>query len=173
MSSPFDRPRSKRGDNNRRKALASLISFVSDDEQGQAGGKPLLTDVGREFVQELIDRIRAGGDGPLTAADIMIRPQWDEDEGCLSLGRYLLKKYRKKSSAQVKLLTAFESAHWPMEPIANPLQPELGDTPDDLRDRLHNTVKNLNKELPARTIRFWVEGDQVGWRYSPPPNQKR
>jgi hypothetical protein len=146
-----------RGD---RDPAASFFRLLAADDRGQAAGGPLLTGAGRVFVQGLINQARADADA---TADETDRPRWDGRGSTLYRGWRRLKTFRKRGSRQAVLLAAFEAAGWPAGPIANPLPPEPGDSPEEHRGRLHNTVKNLNRELPPDTIRFREDGERVWW----------
>jgi hypothetical protein len=107
--------------------------------------------------------LSASGRAPVAAG-----PRWDVSGPCLYLDGQPIKKFRKRVGWHVVLFAAFESLGWPAEPIPQPLPKQDGDTPDDLRERLHNLIQYLNRELPPGTIRFWTDGARVGWTRCPP-----
>lgn len=86
-------------------------------------------------------------------------PAWDS--GCKTLrwrGAVVLRLLRE-APARSAVLGAFEAARWP-DRINDPLPADI-----DSAQRLRDTVKNLNRSLPAGTIRFHTDGRGRGVRW--------
>lgn len=90
-----------------------------------------------------------------------IRPRWDGAR--LWWVGQPIRSFDRLPTRQAPLLAAFELRGWPVEPIPDPFPPQPDDGPEDARRRLRVTVQNLNRELPAGTIRFRDNGTQVWW----------
>jgi hypothetical protein len=81
----------------------------------------------------------------------------------------MLKEFHQPAPAQVAVLTAFQTRGWAAGHITDPIPRDPSDTPEEIRNRLHETVKNLNRGLPAGTIRFRTAGGAgLWWKYAPP-----
>jgi hypothetical protein len=107
------------------------------------------------------------GKPPAAAEDLYPLPSWDADGRRLWLGERLLKQFRQPAPNQTRLLDVFEEYGWVNPHIDDPLPPRNGETEDDGKRRLHETLKNLNRKLPAGTIRFRGDGTGQGinWEY--------
>jgi len=83
-------------------------------------------------------------------------PVWDPASHALRVGGQLVKQFKLPSPNQETILTAFQEEGWP-EQIDDPLPPK----PDlDSRDRLHNTIKALNRNQKRRLLQ--IKGDGTG-----------
>jgi hypothetical protein len=86
-------------------------------------------------------------------------PRWDEDGRTLFLGDRVLKKYNHSPAPnQIDVIEAFQRAGWPVavdDPFCNP-------------KKLNQTIADLNKHIPAGTIRFRQDGtgERVVWEYA-------
>jgi len=147
-------------------ALVSAYSaLLADHDRSTAGGTPLLTEAGAAHVRRLIRAARAGRPRPAAAPPL---PHWDAVRRQLWLGPQLLKEFRQPAPAQVAVLAAFEARGWAAGHAPDPIPREPGETADEVRHRLHDTVKNLNRGLPAGTIRFRADGGTgLWWEYAP------
>jgi hypothetical protein len=78
-----------------------------------------------------------------------------------------LKEFRQRSPNQVRILDVFQEQGWCGAHIDDPLPQGAGDTEEDAKRRLHDTIKNLNRGLPSGTIRFQGDGTGQGiaWVY--------
>jgi hypothetical protein len=75
----------------------------------------------------------------------------------------VVKELLRDAPTQEAILAAFEAAGWPGR-IADPL-PE--DRAVDAKQRLRDTVKNLQRGVAPRTIRFRADGRGRGVRWEP------
>jgi hypothetical protein len=81
-------------------------------------------------------------------------PRWDQQTRTLELDGVSIKTYRKHPAAnQEELLTAFEAQGWSGQ-VVNPWPTRPATLPQ--------TVKDLNSSLPAKTIRFVMDGTGEG-----------
>jgi hypothetical protein len=91
-------------------------------------------------------------------------PVWDPGVGELSFHGRLVKRFRRAASNQRVVLDALQRQGWP-EQLGDPLPPpDEGDV--NVKQRLHDTIKNLNRDQEARCLRFYGtdSGRAVGWR---------
>jgi hypothetical protein len=91
-------------------------------------------------------------------------PAWDERLGELRYLGVLVKRLRKAASNQWALLSAFEREGWPGQ-LGNPL-PQLTQGGVKQKQRLHDAIKNLNRDHEVLLLRFYGAGSGrgVGWR---------
>jgi hypothetical protein len=82
------------------------------------------------------------------------RPCWDGERRVLWWRGRVVKELRREAPGQEPVLAAFEARGWP-ERVDDPLEDEVGVDP---KQRLRDTVKNLNRGLPRATIRFHTDG---------------
>ena len=94
--------------------------------------------------------------------DCVIVPQWDSGRRELRWASQLVKCYRLPAPNQEVILAAFEEEGWPPR-IDDPLPCQFDQDP---KQRLHDTIKNLNRHQVHRLLVF--EGDGTGegvqWR---------
>ena len=119
-------------------------------------GVPLLTDAGVRFVQALRQHA-----GPAL-------PDWDPDRRQLRLRGRVLKEFRQPAPNQITVLSAFQAGGWARR-IADPLPPFFGNDSSAAQQRLHETIKNLNRGLPPGTVRFRGDGSGRGVLWEPRP----
>jgi hypothetical protein len=87
------------------------------------------------------------------------RPRWDPNTRTLYLGARLIKRYNRGSAPnQIDIIEAFENARW-----ASAVDDPFGDS-----KKLNQTLRDLNRTLPAGTIRFRQDGtgEAVCWEYA-------
>jgi hypothetical protein len=106
------------------------------------------------------------GKGPVLLprrADRPEAPQWDA--GCRELrwGAMLVKCFREPALNQELILAAFEEEGWPAH-IDDPLP---SDGYCDPKQRLHDTIKRLNRHQVNHLIRFRGDGCGCGVRWEP------
>jgi hypothetical protein len=91
-------------------------------------------------------------------------PVWDTSAGELRYLDQLVKGFRKAISNQRAVLDAFQRLGWPEE-LEDPLPPPEGGV-IHARERLQDTVKNLNRGHHRRLLRFYGtgRGRVVGWK---------
>jgi hypothetical protein len=141
---------------------ASLVRLLAEDDRRRAGGHPLLTTDGLAYVQGELAAARGEPSGSARPTGLpRSGPHWDEVRRQLRLRGVLLKEFHRLAPAQTAILAAFERLGWPHGPIPDPLPPDRADSPADTRRHLQETVKNLNRGLPAEVLHFREEGGLV------------
>lgn len=88
-------------------------------------------------------------------------PAWDTESRRLSFRGVLVKKLRSDAENQLIVLNALRKAGWPPW-IANPLPP---DDDVDVRERIYNTVKRLNRQRYP-LLGFFADGSGTGIRWA-------
>lgn len=86
-------------------------------------------------------------------------PHWDGRKYDLWAGPNLVKRFRRRAPNQMRVLDAFERNGWP-EMIDDPLPEDRYDV--DPKQRLHNTIKDLNRSLRETVIHFCGDGTGTG-----------
>jgi hypothetical protein len=87
------------------------------------------------------------------------RPRWDEETRTLYLGDKEIKTYnRGPAKNQIDVIEAFHRADWR----------RAVDSPFKDPDKLGQTLRDLKKSLPERTLRFRADGTGEGiiWEYA-------
>ena len=159
----------------RRTQLSARVRAYEDllqaHEHAHADGRPLLTEAGVCYIrQRLLPSAAASerntSNGPAPRRNHFL-PFWDSKGRRLWLGGKLLKEFRQPAPNQTMLLDVFQEQGWTEAHIDDPLPPEPGEREEDVKRRLHETIKNLNRALPAGTIRFRGDGtgQGVAWVY--------
>jgi hypothetical protein len=153
---------------------AVFAELLQADAETRANRRPLLTAEGILYIRDRLSRNAKSRRIPV-AADPRLGPVrtpfpvpfWDAGSRCLWLGDRLLKQFRQPAPNQTRLLAVFQEQGWAGRHIDDPLLLLAGETEADAKRRLHETVKNLNRALPAGTI--WFRGDGTGqgatWEY--------
>jgi hypothetical protein len=77
------------------------------------------------------------------------------------VGRQVVKEFKLHSPNQVTILTAFEEEGWPLK-IDDPLSPH---SEIDAKQRLHDTIKSLNRNQKCQLLRFRGDGTGQGVRW--------
>ena len=98
---------------------------------------------------------------PSTTALVRPTPRWDRDRHELRVGGELVKQFKLPSPNQEMILMALEEESWPPR-IDDPLPPSQK---LDAKQRLHDTIKNLNRNQKHRLIRFMGDGTGQGVRW--------
>lgn len=88
-------------------------------------------------------------------------PVWNRQSGELTLDGVLIKRFRRRATAQFEILDAFQAAGWPTEigdPIACAATIEVSDVARD-------AIKSLNKNMRVKLLRFGVcqQGQRLYW----------
>ena len=91
------------------------------------------------------------------------RPARDAGRGELRYGDRLVKHYRQPADNQILILDAFDAEDWPAR-IDNPLLAADG---IDSKQRLHDTIKALNRHQKFRALRFRGDGTGQGVVWEP------
>ncbi|HEX4148421.1 MAG TPA: hypothetical protein VHY20_05515 [Pirellulales bacterium] len=100
----------------------------------------------------------------LPAADgqnVRLVPHWDRDRHELRLGSHVVKQFKLLSPNQEIILTVFDEENWPAR-IDDPLPPSKR---VNSKQRLHDTIKNLNRKQKNRLVRFLGDGTGQGVRW--------
>jgi hypothetical protein len=138
-------------------------------------GDPLLTRAGLRYFLALSFAARQAVTIPAVGATLNGKkkgktrlPRWDAETRTLWVGDDALKVFRQPAANQTALLAAIEARGWAFGHVSNPLPRERGETEAEVQERLHETIKNLNRGMPPRTIRFRGDGSGHGvwWEYS-------
>jgi hypothetical protein len=85
-------------------------------------------------------------------------PRWDAACPELHWGPMLVKRFRLPALNQELILSAFEEEGWPPhidDPLPNPFQ-------HDPKQRLHDTIKRLNRHQVNQLVRFRADGSGCG-----------
>lgn len=90
-------------------------------------------------------------------------PTWDARRGELRWGEAVVKRFRRSAPNQTTILAAFEEEGWPAL-IDDPLP---GDYSVNPKQRLHDTIKCLNRFMIQRVIHFVGDGSGEGVRWKP------
>jgi hypothetical protein len=127
-----------------------------------------LTDRGHAFASEFLASLLFGSQDDFnTAWDMLLAggvlPSFDTDERILHWGAHVLKHFRQPAGNQTLILTALEELGWPAW-TDDPL-PRVSGT--DSKERLHDTIKNLNRHQMPYLVHFKGDGTgtQIGWEY--------
>jgi hypothetical protein len=144
---------------------AVSVQLLDADERSRRAGLPLLTPIGRRYLVHLSEtgmgRVESSGTlDPECGASL---PHWDRDTRQLWLGSLLVKVFRQPAPNQTALLDAFQAHGWEEGHVPNLLPPEPGENTAAARQRLHDTIKNLNRALPQGTIYFRGDGGLGAW----------
>jgi hypothetical protein len=91
------------------------------------------------------------------------RPRWDAQYRRLFLGNILLKEFRQPALNQTAVLDAFQRRGWAVKYLTNPLVSGRGKPKRKDRTQLLETIKALNHDMPAGTIRFRSKGGLGVW----------
>ena len=96
-----------------------------------------------------------------------LTPHWENRTSDLWAGPVLVKSFSRCAPNQMALLDAFQDRHWPRR-IADPLRCDRDEV--DPKQRLHDTIKDLNRTLILRVLRFRGDGTGQGalWEWVPP-----
>jgi hypothetical protein len=87
-----------------------------------------------------------------------LHPHWDSLRRELTLDGQVVKRFRVPARNQETVLMAFEEEGWPAV-VLDPLPPQ---DEQDGKQRLHDTIKSLNRSRLARVIRFSGDGTGEG-----------
>ena len=94
------------------------------------------------------------------------RPRWDPANRTLYWGHLPVKRYSVPAPNQERILSAFEEEGWPPH-LDDPLS---GAHRQDAKQRLHDTIKNLNRHQLRPLIRFRGDGTGEGVRWEADPS---
>jgi hypothetical protein len=118
----------------------------------------ILTPMGSRLTRKLLAQERE----PAPVQEIArLKPRWDRDRHELWLGTQPIKQFKLPSPNQEMILMALEEENWPAR-IDDPLPPSKEIDP---KRRLHDTIKNLNRNQKNRLLRFMGDGTGQGVRW--------
>lgn len=155
--------------------------LLAAHEHATTHGQPLLTEVGIFYVrQQLLPtrsrrtpqaNIASAAGASLSTGSL---PHWDSQSRRLWLGGLLVKEFRQLAPNQTCLLDVFQEQGWATAHIDDPLPSLPGETEESAKQRLQETIKNLNRGLLPGTIRFRGDGTGQGvrWEYDRRPVSK-
>ena len=134
----------------------------------------VLTDAGLSLVQSTIPVPRPASGGlvrstsssrarldqphPSAPAPAKTSPVWEPCRSELSVGSYVVKRFRCPAPNQQAILEAFERAGWPSR-VDDPLPPSAEQCP---KRRLHDAIKCLNRRQVHAVLRFFGDGSGRG-----------
>ncbi len=85
-------------------------------------------------------------------------PRWDEEKRELWVGPYLIKRFRWPARNQLAIVREFHRLNWPTR-ISDPLPPSSDVDP---KQRLHDTIKCLNRRRLKKLLKFGGDGTGTG-----------
>lgn len=121
----------------------------------------VLTGAGLLLARET-RRLAAGKELPAEPDGGPARPRWDGECRELRWRSEVVKQFRQPAPDQETILAAFEEEGWPPH-IDDPLSPQPG---RDAKDRLHQTIHNLNHHQRRPLIHFQGDGNGCGVRWT-------
>src|SRR5262245_54625149 len=144
---------------------AMSVQLLDADERARRAGLPLLTPIGRRYLVHLSITTsgRVESERTLEHECGACLPHWDRDTRQLWLGSLLVKLFRQPAPNQTALLDAFQAHGWEKGHVSNPLSAEPGESTAAARQRLQDTIKNLNRALPHGTLYFRGDGGSGAW----------
>jgi hypothetical protein len=157
---------------------APVYAALLEAHEMAGAGQPLLTTAGVCYLRQLVLASRAGGPAqqpaPAGPTPCLSVPYWDAATRRLWLGARVLKEFRQPAPNQTAILGAFQEDGWAAGHIDDPLPPAHGEGPEEVKRRLQETVKNLNRGLPPDSIRFRGDGSGEGvrWEFRTRPRQR-
>lgn len=131
----------------------------------------VLTETGAEFVESESGRISRGLESDLCCPPIGIspainyeKPSWDAEQRELLFQQMVIKRFRRPAPNQELVLDVFQEEGWPRridDPLPNPCLHEPS-------QRLHDTIKCLNRNQVSSLIRFRGDGTGEGvvWEFT-------
>ncbi|MEM7785375.1 MAG: hypothetical protein AAF939_03815 [Planctomycetota bacterium] len=98
-----------------------------------------------------------------------IVPEWDHEKRVLMFQGEVVKRFKWPAVNQELVVNAFHEQGWP-EMIHDPIPP-IGDVKP--KNRLHDTIKCLNRNRVSKSIKFHGNGDGTGvlWKREPAPEE--
>ncbi len=130
----------------------------------------VLTRAGSAFVSKLLSELDSSATLlPLIFAEPnraeVPTPFWDPMRRQLRVFDFVVKHFRWAARNQELVLSAFQEERWPSE-IDDPLIPIVG---LQSKERLHDTIKGLNRNQKIRLIQFRGNGTGEGvlWNFTP------
>jgi hypothetical protein len=129
----------------------------------------VLTAAGVSFANQFFDGSCAvPGVSPIQFQGHLLRewwkPCWDDSRRQLRVCQYIVKHFRWPAPNQEKVLAAFQDEDWSNR-IDDPLPPVEGTSP---KERLHDTIKCLNRRQRIALLHFGGDGTSEGvvWQFT-------
>lgn len=148
------------------KAHLSICStLLLEHEQAMHRGRGLLTREGFLLLKSVLEEDAPDGAGAFPARPSTDRgtlPRWDAARRQLWLGSLLVKEFRHSAPNQMAILAAFQAGGWENGHVENPIPKENWEDNEVARQRLLQTIKNLNRAVLPNTIRFRINGMCTG-----------
>jgi hypothetical protein len=86
------------------------------------------------------------------------KPRWDVGQRILSLGGLVVKRFKRPAPHQELVIASFQELNWDRH-IDDPIPPEKEMDP---KERLHDTIKKLNRGQLNPLLRFYGDGTGRG-----------
>ncbi len=137
--------------------IDALIALGMFEREVNGGDGPRLTRPGLQLVEEML---RQGAEKVFRRRNV---PMYDSGNRVLYWHGAIIKTWGRGATTQDPVLAAFEEEDWP-DMILDPISP---DPEQDAKERLRETVKRLNKDLKAGTIRFFTTRSGTAVRWAP------
>ena len=141
-------------------AIALVTEFLHAHQDACTRGCPLLTEEGLWYLEQFVisprqyptinENLRL--DFPFPENRDLL-PFWNSETRQLCLFGQVLKEFRQPAPNQTTLLAVFQEQDWAVR-VDDPLPLLAGEGHEEAKRRLHETLKNLNRGLPAGTIRW-------------------
>jgi hypothetical protein len=106
------------------------------------------------------DPVRVQANLPRTTCGV---PAWDPSRRVLSYDGQTVKRFTRSAVNQERILSAFEEEGWPPR-VLDPLAPHLA---QDIKQRLADTIKSLNRGQANALIHFCGDGTGEGILWKP------
>jgi hypothetical protein len=103
-------------------------------------------------------RLRAPASRFAPAATDAPLPVWNAERRVLAVGGRIVKHFKRRAMNQELILASFQEEGWPNR-ILDPLSPHPA---QDVKRRLSDTIKHLNRRQQIRLIRFHGDGSGQG-----------
>ena len=120
-------------------------------------------DLAAEDVRFALDYESVGSQTPHVSQTIPLRrrlivPNWDANRRILTYDGHVIKRFRRPARNQSLILAAFQEEDWPIR-IYDPIAPQPC---QDMKRRLNDTIKCLNRGLERRLLHFRGDGTGEG-----------
>jgi hypothetical protein len=103
-------------------------------------------------------RVRTSAPRFASAATDALLPVWNAERRVLAIGGRIVKQFKRRAMNQELILASFQEEGWPNR-ILDPLSPHPA---QDVKRRLSDTIKHLNRRQQIRLIRFHGDGSGQG-----------
>lgn len=118
----------------------------------------VLTDLGFRSLQSIATECSCNGADKQVQSPSRVLPHWDAVRHELRFSGVLIKRFRTPAPNQEKILEAFQEENWTPR-IDDPLAPIADQNP---KQRLHDTIRSLNRAQQSPLLRFAGDGTGEG-----------